>query len=104
MNPSEQYPLLFGPYKTPAFEYGQTMHCERRGDLIVCGLSNRRIPWPIGRPQNGGPSLILCGDLARAVKQEAALVIQHWWGVGRCTVWEWRKTLGVEFINEGTHN
>ena len=46
--------------------------------------------------------LILCGDLARAVRRESETAICHWWGVGVTTVWKWRKVLGVESINEGT--
>ncbi|WP_202921847.1 hypothetical protein [Anatilimnocola aggregata] len=41
-------------------------------------------------------SLVLTGDLARAVRKEAVPAIKHWWGVGTSAVWKWRRALGVE--------
>jgi hypothetical protein len=48
------------------------------------------------------PSLILCGDLVRAVRRESVVAICHWWGVGRNTVWTWRKALGIDRKTKGT--
>jgi hypothetical protein len=45
--------------------------------------------------------LIVCGDLARAVRVESETAVCHWWGVGICTVWTWRKALGVKRITKG---
>ncbi|WP_145091964.1 hypothetical protein [Anatilimnocola aggregata] len=40
-------------------------------------------------------SLVLTGDLARAVRQEAVPATKHWWDVGTSAVWKWRRALGV---------
>jgi hypothetical protein len=40
--------------------------------------------------------------VARAVRSESSLAIQHWWGVNFRTVWCWRQALGVPPYNEGT--
>ena len=32
-------PKLLGSYSTPAFEYGDVVTCERRGDVRIVGLS-----------------------------------------------------------------
>jgi hypothetical protein len=53
--------------------------------------------------RNGGKkTLILCGDLVKAVRSESARAIQHYWGVKDDTVGTWRKALGVENNNAGT--
>jgi hypothetical protein len=45
----DRFKLLFGPYQTPVFRYGDTAFCELRGEVILCGLTAARIPWPRGR-------------------------------------------------------
>jgi hypothetical protein len=47
--------------------------------------------------------LILCGDLVRAVKREAAIAVAHHWSVSVNTVKRWRRALGVPRTNDGTH-
>jgi hypothetical protein len=34
--------------------------------------------------------------LARAVKNESAAAIMHWWGASQFAVRNWRKALGVD--------
>jgi hypothetical protein len=51
---------------------------------------------------NGGLSMILCGDLVKAVRRESNLAICHWWGVTPQTVSKRRKALNVPQVNEGT--
>jgi hypothetical protein len=63
-------------------------------------ISKLRIAWPIGRMQRA-TSFVLYGDLARAVRREAACAIMHWWGVSAVTVRKWRRALGVEARNDG---
>jgi NUMOD3 motif len=101
MREKERFRLLFGPYQAPAFEYGQTMFCEHRGEVVVDGLSGGPIPWPMQRV-GGARCLILMGDLVRAVRRESAQAVAHWWGVSMSLVWRWRRALGVELCNEGT--
>jgi DNA-binding transcriptional regulator YiaG len=94
--------LIGGPYYPPRARRGHKLFCEIRGTVTVGGYSDALIPWP--RLKKGGNAcLILCGDLVRAVKREALLVVAHHWGVSHTTVWNWRKALGVERSNEGTH-
>jgi len=42
--------LHFGPYRTPAFRYGAKVECEARVEVMIVGLSDARIQWPLGRP------------------------------------------------------
>jgi hypothetical protein len=65
-----RHKLRFGPYHTPRFRYGQRVECLARGDVTIVGLSDGRIPWPIGQARRG-KSFVLYRDLARAVRREA---------------------------------
>jgi len=99
---TERYKLLHGPYEAPLARYGTTLFCELRGEVVVTGMSAGRIPWPMTRKGRCRPAFILCGDLAKAVKQEAAIAICYWFGVTPQTVTKWRKALDVPETNEGT--
>ena len=71
--------------------------------MTVRSMSDGRIVWPMTIRKGGGrPFLIVCGDLAKAVKRESAIAICHWWGVTNQTVTVWRKALDVPQVNEGT--
>lgn len=93
------YQLFFGPYQPPAVRKGQKIRCALQGQVEVGDLSGGFIPWPVRR---GTPSLILCGDLIRAVRREAAIAVAYHWGVCPGTVSKWRHHLGVEPLNAGT--
>jgi hypothetical protein len=97
-------PQLLNKYETPRFTYGDVVPCARRGDVRIVGLSSAPIPWPIGQtlPKGRGRSLVLYGDLARAVRRESAEAVAFWFGVKSNTVWQWRKALGVGAITGGT--
>jgi hypothetical protein len=101
MNPKDRVKLRFGTYRTPRFKYGDVVFCERFGEVTLVGLSGGRIPWPMCR-RGRGRAIALIGDLVRAVRQESALAVQHWWGVGASTVLLWRKALDVGPLTEGT--
>lgn len=102
MEDSERFKLLHGPYAPPALRRGDTVECEYRGcEVKVGGLTDGRIPWP-RLLKNGKPALIVCGDLARAVRSESELAISYWWGVSVTTIWKWRQALDVPRMNEGT--
>lgn len=92
------YTLIAGPYVAPSVKPGDILPDEIDGDAEVGGYSAGRIPWP-RRKKTGRHSLILCGDLVRAVKTESSEAIQHWFGVGAVTVWKWRLALGVDRQN-----
>jgi hypothetical protein len=94
--------LLFGPYGPPPVKYGDVVICEARGDVVVVGLTDAPIPWPVGK-KGRAKAPILCGDLAKAVSREANQAVAYWWGVTPQTVTKWRKALDVPRANEGTH-
>src|SRR6516164_7346816 len=98
--------LHHGPYHAPAVRRGDRATCLcRDGDVIITGWSDGRIPWPrCRRPgmRGGGSGLLVDEELARAIRLESSLAIQHWWGVDYSVVWRWRKALGVEPLNEGS--
>lgn len=101
---AQRFKLRFGPYKTPRFKYGKIVQCEVWGDVKIVGLTDGRIPWPLGRPpgKGGRPSLIVYRGLAKAVRRESRQAICHWWGAAGDTVRKWRRALGVPLSNEGT--
>jgi hypothetical protein len=94
---------LLGTYQTPLVQYGENVFCEARGELVVVGLHEAPIPWPMGRGGSRGQvSLVLFGDLLKAVHQESVQAVAYWWDVATTTVWRWRKVRGVERENHGT--
>jgi hypothetical protein len=102
MHEHVRFKLLFGPYRTPRFHYGDVVTCEIRGNVKIVGLTAARIPWPKCRTGKRCRAIILYGALADAVRRESAKAIEYWWGVGQFTVWKWRKALGVDRMTEGT--
>src|SRR5437867_12477283 len=98
-----RFQLLNGPYQPPKCKVGSWLNCRRRGHVKVVAISDGLIQWPMTQSETGGPrSLILCGDLVKAVRQESAVAIKHWWGVQHDLVRKWRKNVGVEHENEAT--
>ena len=62
MTNADRFKLMFGPYKTPRFHYGDVVTGEFRDwDVVNAGISNTRIPWPIGNPK---------GSAARGLARE----------------------------------
>lgn len=98
---NDRYGLIGGPYHPPLIPKSGLLRCEMRGRLPVGGYSQALIPWPMRR---GKHSIILCGDLVRAVKQESVEAISHHWNVSRALVQVWRKTLQVPEFNAGTRH
>jgi hypothetical protein len=101
MEDVERFRLL-GKYKTPRLRYGRKAFCEVRGEVTICGLSDAPIPWPIGKRGQGGKSLIVFQDLAKAMRRESNQPVAHWWGVDPQTLSKWRKELSVQRATEGT--
>jgi hypothetical protein len=102
MKHDESARLLYGPYSPPVCRVGGMLECEALGrEVIVGGMHDSPIPWPYRR-KKGRHSLILCGDLVRAVRVESEKAVVHHWGVSPTTVYLWRKALGVGKWTEGT--
>jgi hypothetical protein len=98
--------LLFGPYQMPKCTVGRPLRCLIRGKVRVAGITDTPIPWPYAHRhrKDKRPSIIVCGDLVRALRRESETAIAHAWGVSIVTVWRWRKALGVEQFTEGTRD
>lgn len=93
--------LIAGPYIQPRVRVGTWLDDEIDGRLVVGGWTDAPLPWP-RRKKTGRPSLILTGELARAVRIESVEAICYWWGIGPTKVWMWRKALGVGRVTDGT--
>jgi hypothetical protein len=78
MHEHDRFKLLFGPYRTPRFHYGDVVTREIRGDAKVVGLAADRIPWPRCRTGERCRAIILYGALAEAVRRESAQATLHW--------------------------
>src|SRR5215211_7931672 len=104
MRAADRFKLL-GTYRTPPVRVGRVLACEARDcDVIVTGYSDARIPWPLGRRRGtSARSLVVSGDLERAVRAESNQAVCHWFGVTPQTVSKWRTALGVGLTNPGTH-
>jgi hypothetical protein len=70
---------LLASYQTPCFWFGQRVSCQVRGELIIIGISEAPIPWPIGKSGKGAHSLVVYEGLAHAIHNESSLAIQYWW-------------------------
>ncbi len=95
--------LVFGPYKTPRYRYGQIVMDELYGEVQIVGTSDAKIPWPTHSRGTGKPIPVLYRGLARAVREEMFQAVQHHWGVATWTVDRWRKALAVPTSNKATH-
>lgn len=101
MRDSERYRLRYGRYKTPRFRYGRKVEDAAGNEYTIVGLHDARVPWPVGK-RGSVRSIVLYGDLVKAVRREPAIAVMHWWGVGASTVQKWRRILGVGHENAGT--
>jgi hypothetical protein len=81
---------LRGKYRTPRFRYGAKIRCLARGEAIIDGVSDAPIARPIGR-RGSHKALVLCGALARAVRDESNKVVARAWGVTAQTVTKWHN-------------
>ena len=70
MHDDNRHRLHFGPYKTPRFQYGAVVQDVARGDVVIVGMTDAAIPWPLARRvdrPSGLPSLVLNCSLVKAV-------------------------------------
>jgi hypothetical protein len=97
---TERFRLL-GTYRTPRCRIGQWVRCAVRGEVQIKAISDGPIPWPMC--QTGTRlGLVVYRGLEKAIRTESVQAIAHWWGVGRCSVWLWKKALGVPASTPGT--
>jgi hypothetical protein len=92
------YKLWFSPYQAPACRVGGKLFCKRLNKRVeVVGFSDAPIPWPCCLANHSSRhSLILCGDLVKAVKRESELAIVHHFGAKLHMVFKFRQALGVK--------
>ncbi|MBW3597738.1 MAG: hypothetical protein KY475_10740 [Planctomycetes bacterium] len=105
MHEARRVKLHFGPYKTPRFRYGSIVEDALRGDVRIVGLTDGRIPWPVGVRLDGGSAkagIVLYRGLAKAVQKESNQAVAYWWGVTGQTVTRWRHALEVQPTTAGT--
>src|ERR1019366_867348 len=97
MHPRDRVKLLLGPYLPPRTRPGRSLACHLRGKVTVRSISDAPIQWPCTwrHAIDHRPSIILCGDVVRAVCTESAAAIMYHWGVGHSTLATWRRALGV---------
>jgi hypothetical protein len=65
MDDAERFRLL-GKYRAPRFRIGGTVLCEVRGQVVITGMTEAPIPWPIAKGGRGRHSLVVYKDLAEA--------------------------------------
>jgi hypothetical protein len=66
---------LIGKYRTPRFRIGQHVFCEVRGEMVITGMTDAPIPWPVGKRGRGRHTLIVYKGLAKAVRRESEQAI-----------------------------
>jgi hypothetical protein len=49
---------LLGRYSSLQAEPGDTLHCDRLGDVVVGGMTNSPIPWPFHRAQRWQKTIV----------------------------------------------
>jgi hypothetical protein len=102
MKDQDRFELLFGPYEPPRIPRNGMLLCKHRGYLKVGkAWSDGPIPWP---RRYRTASIILCGDLVRAVQKESVEAVSYHWGVCRNVVQIWRRALDVPEVNPGTRH
>jgi hypothetical protein len=101
MTDTDRFKLLHGPYATPRFRIGSVRACEVRGEVVVCGLTDARISWPVAK-RGRARSILVTGGLAKAIRLESNQAVAYWWGVSIQTARIWRRALDVGRIADGS--
>jgi hypothetical protein len=58
MEDAERFRLL-GKYRTPRFRVGRRVLCAVRGQVVITGMSDAPIRWPIATGERGRHSLVV---------------------------------------------
>ncbi len=96
----DRYRLIDGPYYPPRTARGRFLVCQLRGTVKVAGYSDAPIPWPRVWHRR---SLVICGDLLRALRTESVYAVSYHWGLSRAIVSRYRRQLSVPRLNPGSH-
>lgn len=92
----DRHKLLHGPYQAPALQRGDRATClHRDAEVVITSWTDAPIPWPRCRAigVRGSSGLLITEELVRAIRTEASLAIQYWWGARGETVAHWGKLL-----------
>ncbi|HWV98498.1 MAG TPA: hypothetical protein VNZ64_02280 [Candidatus Acidoferrum sp.] len=96
----DRYRLIDGPYYPPRTARGRFLVCQLRGTVKVGGYTDAPIPWPrIWRRR----SLVICGDLLRALRTESVYAVSYHWGLSRAIVSRYRQQLSIPRYNPGSY-
>ena len=101
---SDAIPVLrFGPYHPPRVQVGDEIVCELYGLSIVADWTDAPISWPRRKPERraGRRTIILCGDLIRALRIESAPAIAAHWGISKPAIVRWRRMLDITEYPDG---
>jgi hypothetical protein len=84
------------PHSAPG-RRGRAVCLFHDGEVIIPGWTDARISWPrcTLAEGDGRPSILVEEELARALRHEASLAIQYWWGADVLRVRRWKKALGT---------
>src|SRR5262249_53010603 len=85
MDDTECFRLL-GKYRTPRFRYGRKVFCGVRGKMVITGMTDAPIRWPVGKGGRGRHSLVVYKGLAKAVRRESNQAVAFWWGIRQSVV------------------
>jgi RNA polymerase sigma-70 factor, ECF subfamily len=67
MDDAERFRLL-DKYRTSCFRIGGTVVCEVRGQVVITGMTDALIPWPIAKGGRRRHSLIVYKDLVETLQ------------------------------------
>ncbi|HWW01070.1 MAG TPA: hypothetical protein VNZ64_15340 [Candidatus Acidoferrum sp.] len=96
----ERYRLIDGPYYPPRTARGRFLVCQLRGTVRLGGYTDAPIPWPKIWCRR---SLVICGDLLRALRTESVYAVSYHWGLSRAIVSYYRQQLSIPRLNPGSY-
>ena len=96
----DRFKLLDGPYYPPRTDRGRFLVCQLRGKVKIGGYSDAPLPWPRIWHRR---SLVICGDLLRALKTESVYAVSYHWGLSHAIVSKYRQDFRIARLNPGSH-
>ena len=86
---------LRGSYTPPRVRVGEELQCEIRGLSVVRDWHDAPIMWPLTWEPHKRRTLIVTGDLVKAMREETLAAVCANWRVGKSTVGRWKRALGI---------